>query len=766
MKRKTLVVALAVAASLLLGTNLFAQANCSGGANLKFVGVGSSAQINALGNAAVNLILADGTSGGNYGLITFKTSTITDSRANTVDTGLTTFVVWDPETTSACEAYVYFQTDSGVGDKDFFAYEKFTATNSTVTSKEHFSSIGAAFATVPTGTFTAANVIAGLKDGCWNGINGGSGATPCTGASSSTVDQIPSAISTALNISPATYVNKAVPPAAPAYCGNVSTIAVTLQFYCYFNAAGTDVRPEDELYATNRALTAYNGVVPPAKNGGTLTGLGYGPNTKGCSSTTTNVGCPFLDSFNQGSEFFVAKWALSGTDPISSGSLPAYTTLAVGAVPVVIIAGNEDTSNLGSTFKDTAGNTNYTYNNINRQILAQVFSGYTACLGDLQSAGAGTTATGADIPLQVVQREALSGTYNTFEFTGVRTQQGTQISTSQSPVSNLNSGQEQFNDPNVFDGHFSATDCTYQGTLNANGVAYPQSNCFDPLFLSYDGTDILVGKNCQGASGGTAPGLPVRLRAIGTGELVKAVSGKFNVSGSSGSGSATLFNPISYSFWGFGNLGPLCNTISGTSCTGSPTWKGHYLTVDGVDPIFATPGGEFDATPNPSGAYNPPVCDFTVTCPTIPFTHVKDGTYPLWSILRTITFAPVAGKVVTPAAVLDMIANEEKTSDAGTLSDYTPFLTSISGSNGVYTGNLNLFVYRSHFKQSGGTINPANGHTACSGNFTGVSLQGGKSGSATCLVDFGNDVGGSVLTVQSDVDFIADFGTEEYGMRQ
>jgi hypothetical protein len=770
MKRKTLVVALACAASLLLATNVFAQTinnNCSGGVNLKFVGVGSSAQINALGYAAANLELG---AHNEYGLITFKTATITDQRASLTDTGLTTFVVWDPSATGPCDAYVYFQTDSGVGDKDFFSYEKFTASASTVTGKQHFNSIGAVSVAVPTGTITPANVIKGMKDGCWfGGINGGSSATTCTGGSA--VTAIPSTIATSLNISPATYVNQPVPPAAPAYCGNVSTVAVTSQFYCKFNAAGTDIRPEDALYAFNRALTTYNGIVPPATKGGTLTGLGYGTGN-GCNGGTANVGCPFIDSFNQGSEFFVAKWALTGSDPIKSGTLPAYSTLSVGASPLVVIAGNEDTSNLGSTFTDSFGKTNYTYNNINRQILQQVFSGYSSCLSDLQTANAGTGATGAGIPLQVVEREALSGTYNTWEFTAVRTQQGGPLLNSATPDANADSGQEQFNDPNVFPGHFNVAggDCTYQGTINSIGVAYPQANCFNPLFLSYDGTDILAGSKCKGASGGTAPGLPVRLRGVGSGELVNAVIGKFNASGSSGSGSATVFNPIGYAFWSYGNLNALCQTITGTSCN---KFLGHYLTVDGLDPIFTTQGGEFDSPTNPSGPFNPPVCDFTVTCPTISFTNLKNGSYPLWGVLRTVTFAPVTGKVVTPPGVLDMIANEEITADCPPgsstctyIPDYVPFLKNVTGSNGVYTGDLNLFVYRSHFKQTGSTVNPANGHKGCSGVFTGVAIQGGRSGASTCLVDFGNDEGGSVLTVQSDVDFLADFGTEEFGLRQ
>lgn len=774
MKKKTLLVALAFAASLLLATNVFAQTinnNCSGGVNLRFVGAGSSAQINALGYAAANLELG---AHNEYGLITFKSGTIVDSRTGLTDTGLTTFVVWDPSTTGLCDAYVYYQTDSGVGDKDFFAYEKYTASASTVVAHEHFNSIGAAYGMVPTGTFTAASVIKGMKDGCWYGaINGGTSATPCTGGS--TVNQIPSTIQLALNTSPQTYVNQPTPPAAPAYCGNVTSVAITSQFYCYFNAAGTDIRPEDALYAFNRALTTYNGVTPSTGKGGTLTGLGYGTGD-GCSGGTTLMGCGFLDSFDQGSIFYVAKWALSGSDPIAKGTLPQYTTLSVGAAPLVVIAGNEDTSNLGSTVADThsANGLSYNYNNINRQMLQQVFSGYSACLGDLQSGVAGTSSTGSTIPLQVVEREALSGTYNTWEFTAMRTQQGGPLLSTAVPVANADSGQEQFNDPNVFKSHSGTIgDCTYQGPLTGTGIAYPQSNCFNPMFLSYDGSDIKVGKNCQGASGGTAPGLPVRLRGVGSGEAVNGVIGKYNVSGISGSGSATVFNPIGYTFWSYGNLNALCKTITGTTCGGSPNWLGHYLTVDGIDPIFNTPGGEFDATPNPSGAYNPPVCDFTVTCPTVPFTHIKDGTYPLWGVLRTVTFAPVANKVVTPPGVYDMIANEEITADCppGSLTctylpDYVPFLTHITGGAGVYSGDLNLFVYRSHFKQTGAAIVPTNGHTLCAGSFTGVALQGGTHTSPKCLVDFGNDEGGSVLTVQSDVDFIADFGVEELGLRQ
>ena len=708
---------------------------CVGG-EPRFVGVGSSAQFADLAYAADNLLTA---AHGSFALISFKGTTITDKRPTPAltDTGLSTWVEWDPTATSSpCDAYVYIQTDSGVGDKDFFAYESFTASND---GNAVFKSVAAAYATVPSGVIAAGNLVPGLAD------------------NSTDPNGLPATIQAALNVTPEQYVNVASPPAARAYCGNVATVTKTSQFYCYFNAAGTDVRPEDALFAATRALTAYNGLtytdtLATTKVGtGTLTGLGYGTGA-GCATGTALVGCGIEDSFLNGGSasavFNVVSFKLSGTDPIADGTLPAYTTLSVGAAPVIPIVGHEDTSGSAFAFNATTtdfyGKSVYTFRNINSKVLGQVFSGYTYCTGDLLSTGAATADAGQ--PMQVIEREPLSGTYNTFEFTAVRSVTGSsnpaQVTTN--PISNDDSGQEQFNNPNLYP---NLAGCSYSS-------GYPSANCFNPLFLTG-----LGGSKCAGSAGGTAPGLPIRLRAIGTGEEVKAVDGALN---KSTSGSTTVFNPIGYAFWGYGNLNPLCSTISGSTCTG--TWKGHYLTVDGVDPLFATPGGQYDPTVNPSGAYNPPVCDFTTKCFSIPFVHMKDGTYPLWSLLRTVTFAPVAGKVTTPAGVLDMVANEEIASVTDGLSDFVPFLNTISGSNGVYTGNLNLFVYRSHYKQS--LIAAANGHKGCSGTFTGVTLQGGRTSAATCLVDTGGDVGGAVLTVQSDVDFDADFSTEEYSAHQ
>jgi hypothetical protein len=763
MNKKMLVMTLALTVSLLVTASVFGQTGpttCSTtGVNIVFNGVGSSAQANALAYAA-RALAQD--SNGNYNLVSSKKgAVITDSRPTingvkgVSDSANPWWVIWD----TSCNVYTYWTVDSGVGVKDFMAYEKFTNSSGKV-----YSSLAAAYGQITEGkiTSTTENQIPGLADTQDSEV----------GVSGSDFDLIV----TKLNVQPQTRVATGNVQ-APKYCGNTTTTstAALTQFQCYFNAGGTDVRPEDALYADTRALTSYNGLdiaagtsentvtvsTASTSSPGQLTGLGYNVATSNSSTCTpsTLVGCTILDSFDQGKTFNVAKFGLSGTDPIAGGTLPQYTTLSTGADPVVVIVRN------GNQFGGTSNGV-YTYNNINKQTLAQVFSGWTHCAEDILTTGATWTTSGLH-PIQVVQREPLSGTYNTFEFTGVRTLAGSanpfvilKSPPPGPPISEAYDGQEQFNDPTQLPGG-NGTACTL-----TNG--FPQANCFNPLYFSNPFNEC---------PSGTDGALPVRLRAIGTGEEVAATIGSYNTY-NSGAGNATIDNGIGYAFWSYGNLDPLCSgatTAGTTSCNGS--YVGHYLTVDGIDPLFTTAGGAgFGGTvENPSGtAFDPPYCNLSApspTCNAIPFTHIYDGSYPLWTMLRMVTFAPVSGKMATPIAVLNVVANEEIASGptGDGLSDFVPFLTGITGSasTGVWTGNLNLFVFREHYKQS--NISPANGHLGCktaSPNFTDINLQGGSHSATTCEVDFGGDVGGSVITVQKDVDFYTDYSTEEFNQHQ
>ncbi len=732
MTRKLLVLALALMASALLTTNALGQA-CSTGAVFQYNAVGSSAQFNSAAYGAGELITAaagdSGLNSGDYNLISGNKNlassniTITDNRMVAsggigLSDSATVWVMWDNNNT--CNVYAYWSVDSVVGVKDYFAYQKYTA------AVGHVYNVAGAVGNVGTG-ITSAGKVGGLADNA--------AALPPNVLSLINTPVLPIYTTKLLNHQ-------------PEYCGSVLNSDGTYKsggYWCYFNTGVTDIRPEDALYATTRALSSYS-----TTNG--LAGLGYNNATclAGTNGTTAaNQGCPILDAFGGNKYFNVLNFKLSGTDPITAATLPTYTTINAGASPLVVFVANADSTNALGFGKVTSGN--YVFTNINRNVLAEVYNGSLHCTGDLQD-----NFPGPGQPIQVVNRELLSGTYNAFEFTAGRIMPGSlpaavkesSVSTKQW-VSHDDAGQEYNNNPIT---GWSTSACGGSAGFNAGLTSAPTagSTCGDPLYIP-TGTS---GKSC---------GQGLRLRAIGTGQEVPAALGQSNKGGS------IVSDGIGYSFWSYGNFAPAvvagsCTIVGGqyTTCTN----LGHYLTVDGLDPLFATPGGASDATPNPNGAFNLPQCDFASlatgqNCFKIPFTHVLDGSYPLWSVLRTITFQNSGTTSQTPPGVINVIAYEE--SDASIndrTSDFVPFLNTLANTGTftapVWTGNLNLGVFRSHYLQSG--INPDNGHAACNGTFTGVSLQGGTHSVASCLIDAGGDEGGAVYTVQSDADFNTEFG--------
>jgi hypothetical protein len=515
-----------------------------------------------------------------------------------------------------------------------------------------------------------------------------------------------------------------------------------------------------------------------------MAGLGY--NQAACGSTGTGtkvVGCPIYDSFGKKAVFYPNSFSFK-TDPYTAATVPGYTTLSIGASPELVFVGNGDTSGFGQT---QSSDGTYLYKNINRKVLAHVFDGTDSCTGDILASyptppGYAGTVGGAGQPIQVVLREPLSGTYNTFEFNAVRDLTGSAATAiKQSTISALT----WISDVE------SSQEIDLRGTLGTTGPAFnfntgtgcPGTSTSIPDGSAQCGDPLWVQTSTCG-SGGTIKGL--RVRAIGTGEEVAATLGQDAGNGWS------VTDGIGYAFWGYSNFKPGASGCSGTGTTGDvtcSTYAGHYLTVDGIDPLFGTPGGALDSTPNPNGAYNFPQCGliqkvagYTFPCQQIPFTHVYDGSYPIWSLLRLVTFDNVGSTQQTPEGVINVLAYAQLEAAPGSaeqLSDFVPFLNGITGlpytqGGTLPTGDLNLGVFRSHYVQS--LVDPDNGHVACAGVFTNVNITGGTSGSKTCLVDLGGDVGGSVLTVQSDVDFNADFGgvvvnsrtypNEIYGLHQ
>jgi len=53
----------------------------------------------------------------------------------------------------------------------------------------------------------------------------------------------------------------------------------------------------------------------------------------------------------------------------TTAAVPTYTTLSVGASPVLVLVSNKDTSGLGKTYTDSNGRTSYLFNDILRSKL-------------------------------------------------------------------------------------------------------------------------------------------------------------------------------------------------------------------------------------------------------------------------------------------------------------------------------------------------------------------------------------------------------------
>ncbi|HEY0704004.1 MAG TPA: hypothetical protein VGD60_14645 [Candidatus Acidoferrales bacterium] len=254
----------------------------------------------------------------------------------------------------------------------------------------------------------------------------------------------------------------------------VNDLAVTLPTAVYnalngtnFTAAVSDIRPEDALYANLRAFVSCNGSCATDTS---KSGLGYGPYPVGqaVQSTWSNTSAK------------VVAYSISGQDPITQSTIPAYVTTPVGAYPVMIFANVV-------TAPSTTGAQDFNKvipNNITSHAAATIWSGYSTRTTDVT----GVLATGS--PLNVVEREPVSGTFNTFEWQVVRAK-GTVLS-QEIGVNPANSG------------------CFVGGTT--------PSECGNPFY--------------HVASNGAT-----RSRAIGTGEEVSETS--------------ALANSLGYAFWSF-----------------------------------------------------------------------------------------------------------------------------------------------------------------------------------------------------------------------
>jgi hypothetical protein len=431
----------------------------------------------------------------------------------------------------------------------------------------------------------------------------------------------------------------------------------------HFNVAFTDIRPEDGQFAFFRAANSV-------ANGG----FNY-------NASCALVGTPVWSSFSN-TNAQVDCFKISGTDPISGLSIPKAKTISLGASPVLLFISNNG---------NMAGGTLPT--NILSKTAEKFFSGQ---IGSSQSVFGGGVVNAI---MSEIQREPVSGTYNTFEFQLVHARDGSAGDSTQE----LNGG---------------GTISPVPAQCFVGGAAF--SACTNPMFINSGSNSI-------------------RYRAIGTGEMIKAVNGTTTVA-------TTNPDRLGYAFYSLGSF----------YITGSHL---KYLTLQGVDGLYPDYSANNGAFGTCTGSIPASTFQCTTTLPD--FTNIRNGNYRVWSTLRAVvnTVSPL------PPALATTLLNASQDQAAYALSN--PTLGGISAPNtvikaiadfvpansfpgGVQTPFLNVF--RSHYGISGiaannGTTNPTTGF--CAGDQT----------SPSCFEE-GGDMAGVAFQTITDVNYFNITGSQ------
>jgi len=385
------------------------------------------------------------------------------------------------------------------------------------------------------------------------------------------------------------------------------------------------------------------------------------------------LGASILDSTPGSSKLMqVADFILDSRDVDClnpNASVRGYQLASVGAAPVLVLVNSANT---------TAGHTGYSgYTQVNSAVLAGIFSGR-----DLVARDIGNNSSDPVVPLTVFQREPLSGTYNTFDF-------------NITCVSSLYPG---WTGPTGYRCQETGVDPTVNPAANGTICAGASTShpCGNPMYIL----------------SATSNGNAVRRRVIGTTNMVKAVCGSI------GSYSTGWPDSIGYAFWSFSTFKGL-----NTNC--------RYLAVDNIDPLY--PADIAGASGNPGGVGFIPTCtswSSPLSCPTIPFTKILDGAYPIWSMYRWVH----AGGGDNVNNVLYYVQKAAVT-----------YYTDIVPANNPDTGAVTLPVFRSHF-----TTAVTDGYGAQYGS-NGVNTV---PNSPSAEPEAGGDMGGQVFTIPSEIDYV------------
>lgn len=331
-----------------------------------------------------------------------------------------------------------------------------------------------------------------------------------------------------------------------------------------------------------------------------------------------------------------------------------------------------------------ATNPTVAYCHITRRPLGNLYAG-NLCEGrntafswpeDPAFVGARTTVpNGTDFPINLVLREPLSGTYNTFEFDEIRRFGSTAGNQSQ------NSSSLYPKPPYI----------SQESNIEQTESAKADTN---PLALGctagFEDTDT-EGK---------------RYRAIGTGDEVKDVKSNADT--------------IGYAFFSFGNVSSIATSASY-----------GYLMIDGIDPLFADYENQAGNPGQPASPTVPtswgelPACtpNGTPDCKRNAiwasgnyYPNLVNGTYPAWSEVRMICDTATANCLATsdPLGAEALVQNLQfdiHNNNPGGVPDLLPFSDAASGSLSFNPPYGDVAYIRDHFSylQADDTQNYNNG---------------------------------------------------------
>jgi len=454
------------------------------------------------------------------------------------------------------------------------------------------------------------------------------------------------------------------------------------------NVGMTDIRPEDALFATNRAIAALNTT--------TYAGLGY-------TGPTKEIGAPIYTdqgvlqgTGSTGSIATPIGFALAGKkDPINGkGTVPAYTTYPLGAAPIIFITNNGSATGPAVVTNLVTGITPDLHVTGQKYPLANLFDGTTSC--DTHNAAFGGPNDGGGTPLTLFLREPLSGTMNTTEFNLFRS------------FDNTNDSQEV-------------------------GVTNPTRSPYNPLQLG-----------CSGGHG-------TRSRAIGTGEVLGKASayGLLDTNNSLGYvfwgwGNAGKFKgSAQFNYLTIDGVDPVWQDPTAYStCQGGTAPNNDGAVCDATAEQCTAGTGGVAGTCTAGGSTNQtvPYCT-TATCSVNlwgtgeSFPNLRNGTYKAWSIYRWI--AVPNSDTYGPAAV----AQEAQNYVDQDIADFVPFSACAPGQLSCATPTDGLAVFRSHFTPKGvsltGVCTLSNGSVTTANSSDGGNTLGGGT-------ECGGDVGGLV----------------------